>query len=410
MADDSGATRPTATVADEKPPAAATPHDSWEARLYSGETSYPIVAKRRTWYTISLVMVIISIAAFAFKGLNLGIEFSGGTVFEVRPRGELTVPEARDLVVEATGITSEPVVTEVGGDALRIQTESLDTQKAQAAQDALAKAAGVPSDAISRTAIGPSWGEQITRRALLGLLAFLVVVSLFLMVRFEPKMSVGAIVALLHDVIITAGVYALIGFEVTPATTIGLLTILAYSLYDTVVVYDKVRENTASIAGGSRMTYSQAANLALNQTLVRSINTSVIAVLPVISILFVGVGLLGAGTLKDLALVLLVGTIAGSYSSLFLAVPVVCDLKEREPAMQALAKRVAARQAAQTAGRPAKGGAPAAAAGAVEPTTQATGDAGTAAATPRPKTSGGGGAQRQQPKRTTRSGRRPPTT
>ena len=191
--------------------------------------------------------------------------------------------------------------------------------------------------------IGPSWGAEITKKALYGLFAFLIVVVLFLTLAFEPKMAIAAIIALIHDVFLTVGIYALVGFEVTPATVIGFLTILGYSLYDTVVVFDKVRENTRTIAGGSRMTYSQAANLAVNQTLVRSINTSVIALLPVASILFVGAGLLGAGTLKDLSLALFIGLATGTYSSIFIATPILASLREREPAMKALAKRVGQR-------------------------------------------------------------------
>jgi preprotein translocase subunit SecF len=191
--------------------------------------------------------------------------------------------------------------------------------------------------------VGSSWGSQITSKAIQALIAFLIVIVLYLTIAFEWKMAVAAFVALIHDLVIATGVYALTGFQVSPATVIGLLTILGYSLYDTVVVFDKVRENTAGLLGGARSTYSQAANLALNQTLVRSINTSVIALLPVAAILFVGGGLLSAGELKDLALVLFVGMLSGTYSSIFIATPVLADLKEREPQYQALAKRVSVR-------------------------------------------------------------------
>jgi preprotein translocase subunit SecF len=194
--------------------------------------------------------------------------------------------------------------------------------------------------------VGPSWGADVTRKALFSLAVFLALVIAYLSFAFEWKMAIAAMVALLHDLLITIGVYAIVGFQVTPATVIGLLTILGYSLYDTVVVFDKVKENTAGIAGGSRMTYGGAANLAVNQTLVRSINTSLIALLPVAGLLFVGAGLLGTGTLKDLALALFVGIAAGTYSSIFIATPLAAQLKEREPQMQALAKRVAARQVA----------------------------------------------------------------
>jgi preprotein translocase subunit SecF len=196
---------------------------------------------------------------------------------------------------------------------------------------------------IDTQIIGPSWGKEITRKALYGLFGFLFVVMIYLAMALEPKMAVAAIIAVIHDVFITVGIYALVGFDVTPATIIGFLTILGYSLYDTVVVFDKVRENTKSITSTSTKTYSQAVNLAVNQTIVRSTNTSIVALLPVAAILFVGAGLLGAGTLKDLSLALFIGLLVGTYSSIFIAPPVLAQLREKEPAMQALAKRVNAR-------------------------------------------------------------------
>jgi preprotein translocase subunit SecF len=201
----------------------------------------------------------------------------------------------------------------------------------------------VSAESIDTQIIGPSWGKEITKKAVYGLFAFLIVVMLFLAMAFEPKMAISAIIAVVHDVFITVGIYALVGFDVTPATVIGFLTILGYSLYDTVVVFDKIRENTKSIAASGKSTFSQATNLAVNQTLVRSANTSLIALLPVASILFVGAGLLGAGTLKDLSLALFIGLGVGTYSSIFIAPPILASLREREPAMQALAKRVNAR-------------------------------------------------------------------
>ena len=222
---------------------------------------------------------------------------------------------------------------------------------------ALASKFDVKPDQISVSEISADWGSEITKKALTGLGVFLVLIVIFLSLYFEWRLAAAALVALIHDLVITVGIYALVGFIVTPATVIGVLTILGYSLYDTVVVFDKVRENTRGLAAGNRMTYSGAANLAVNQTLVRSINTSVIALLPVASILFVG-PLLGADTLKDLALALFVGIAAGTYSSIFIATPVAAQLKELEPAMQALAKRVAAREAAGKL--PSSGPAPAA--------------------------------------------------
>ena len=224
-----------------------------------------------------------------------------------------------------------------------MQTGSLSAEQSNAVEDALASTFGVSVEAIDTQIIGPSWGKEITRKALYGLVGFLVVVILYLAMAFEPKMALSAIVAVVHDVFITVGIYALVGFDVTPATVIGFLTILGYSLYDTVVVFDRVRENTRSITSTSKMTYSQAANLAINQTVIRSINTTIVALLPVGSILFVGAGLLGAGTLKDLSLALFIGLATGAYSSIFIATPLLAAMREREPAMKALAKRINAR-------------------------------------------------------------------
>jgi preprotein translocase subunit SecF len=221
----------------------------------------------------------------------------------------------------------------------------------------VAQSLGIPVGQISDNRVSPSWGSQITNQALLGLVIFLVLVTAYLAFRYEWRMAVGAMAALVHDLVLTAGVYSLVGFEVTPSTVIGLLTILGFSLYDTVVVFDKVAENTKGILGGTRYTYSEAANLAVNQTLMRSINTSLIALLPVAGLLFIGAGLLGAGTLKDLGLVLFVGMAAGAYSSIFLATPVVAELKEREPRYAALRARVLAKRSAEASRKAAPVGA-----------------------------------------------------
>jgi preprotein translocase subunit SecF len=280
-------------------------------------------------------------AALSLQGLHLGIEFKGGASYTVTKVGS-TVAQA-DTALTAAGITSEAIVQQVGNDKIRIQTGSLSNEKSNTLQDSLATTFGVSVDSIDTQIIGPSWGKEITRKALYGLVGFLAVVMIYLAMAFEPKMAIAAIVAVIHDVFITVGIYALVGFDVTPATVIGFLTILGYSLYDTVVVFDKVRENTRSVTATSKMTYSQAANLAVNQTLVRSANTSIMALLPVGSILFVGAGLLGAGTLKDLSLALFIGLATGAYSSIFIATPLLAVMREREPAMKALAKRVNAR-------------------------------------------------------------------
>jgi preprotein translocase subunit SecF len=248
-----------------------------------------------------------------------------------------------EAVLSEAGITSQNIIQKIGNDKVRVQTEALTQVEQAAVEDKLAAKFGVSVDSIDSQIIGPSWGKEITRKALYGLFGFIFVVMLYLAMAFESKMALAAITAVIHDVFITVGIYALIGFEVTPATVIGFLTILGYSLYDTVVVFDKVRENTKGIASSGKSTYSQAANLAVNQTLVRSFNTSLIALLPVGSILFVGAGLLGAGTLKDLSLALFIGLATGTYSSVFIATPILAVLHEREPAMQALAKRVGSR-------------------------------------------------------------------
>ena len=250
----------------------------------------------------------------------------------------MTIEDGRNAIAKA-GVTNETVVQKIGSNKVRIQTGKLDSFDAVKAS--LASTFGVTEESIDTQLIGPSWGKEITKKALYGLIGFILVVMLYLTLAFEPKMALSAIIAVIHDVFITVGIYALVGFDVTPATVIGFLTILGYSLYDTVVVFDKVRENTKTITSTGRTTYSAAANLAVNQTLVRSFNTSLTALLPVASILFVGAGLLGAGTLKDLSLALFVGLATGTYSSIFIATPILATLREREPAMKALSKRVA---------------------------------------------------------------------
>ena len=318
-------------------------------QLYRGEVSYNFVELRKRWYAISAALLAISVGSLVLNGLTLGIEFRGGTEFRVSSP-TVTTKAVQDEVRSVVG--GEVVVQSVGGNAVRAQTESLSSDELAEVQEGLAERFDVTTDDVSTQSIGPSWGKDISTKALRALVFFLLGLVVFLSLYFEWKMALAAILALVHDLLITVGIYSLVGFEVTPASVIGFLTILGYSLYDTVVVFDKVRENTQGLTGGSRMTYSQAANLALNQTLVRSINTSVIALLPIAAILFAGVVLLGVGPLKDLALALFVGVAAGTYSSIFVATPLLAGFKEREPAMQALARRVAVRRAG--------GGAPAA--------------------------------------------------
>jgi preprotein translocase subunit SecF len=317
-------------------------------RLYRGETSVNFIGRRRRWYALSGFFVLLSIGALAVQGLQLGIEFKGGSSFTVNTSNP-SISLARDAVEEA-GVTSDPIVQLVGTDKVRVQTQALDPAFNNAVQDALAAKFSVSAADIDTQIIGPSWGKEITRKALYGLFGFLFVVMIYLTMALEPKMAFSAIVAVVHDVFITVGIYALVGFDVTPATIIGFLTILGYSLYDTVVVFDRVRDNTRAISAASTKTYSQAVNLAVNQTIVRSANTSIVAILPVAAILFVGAGLLGAGTLKDLSLALFIGLIVGTYSSIFIAPSVLAQLREKEPAMQALAKRVAARTSTPASG------------------------------------------------------------
>jgi preprotein translocase subunit SecF len=332
-------------------------------RLYRGEVSVNFVGRQRMWYAISGVILLISIVALGTRGLNFSVEFKGGAVFTVnKASASVSVTQVQKAVTDA-GV-SDPIVQQVGSGSSKswqVQTKSLTDAQTTNVENTLARELGVnQANDISVSTVGASWGSQITSKALQALIAFLIVIVIYLSIAFEWKMALAAFIALLHDLVITVGVYALTGFQVSPASVIGFLTILGYSLYDTVVVFDKVRENTAGLLGGARSTYSQAANLALNQTLVRSINTSLIALLPVAAILFVGGGLLGAGELKDLALVLFVGMLSGTYSSICIATPVLADLKEREPQYRALAKRVAVRASGGRAAKRAAAKAPSA--------------------------------------------------
>lgn len=312
--------------------------------LYTGQVSYNFVGRWRRWLAISGVVIVVSILGLGVRGLNLGLEFKGGSLFTFNDNG-YTTSQVSDAVTGA-GVL-EPVVQKlspVSGGKATFQVETKPVTQDEATKVVAAIKSNLKVDNVSTETVGSSWGQQITNKAIESLIIFVIAIVIYLSLRYDWKMAAAAIIALIHDLMITVGIYALVGFEVSPSTVIGLLTILGYSLYDTVVVFDKVRENTREIAGGSRMTYTQAANLAVNQTLVRSINTSVIALLPVASLLFVGAGLLGAGSLKDLALALFVGLATGTYSSIFIATPLLGLFKEHEPQYQALARRVAARQ------------------------------------------------------------------
>ncbi|MCF8525372.1 MAG: protein translocase subunit SecF [Rhodoluna sp.] len=300
--------------------------------LYSGRVSIDVVGRRKLWYGIAIVLVIIAIVApVARGGFNFGIEFRGGSEFRIDGVGDTSQQVARDAV-QSVDPETQPIVTSVGVDSVRIQTEQLDDVTTEEIRIALANAYGLPSGSVTSSFIGANWGADVTSKAINGLIVFLILVSVLMAFYFRTfKMSIAALAALAHDVVITAGIYALTGFEVTPAAVIGLLTILGYSLYDTVVVFDKVRENTLGVEFSEDTTFASQVNLAVNQTLVRSINTSVVAILPVAAILFIGAFVLGVGTLRDIALALFIGMIVGTYSSIFIASPVYVHLRENEP-------------------------------------------------------------------------------
>ena len=320
--------------------------------LYSGRRSIDFIGRRWLWYGISGAIVLVAISGLFFKGINYGIEFTGGAEYRISlPASQVNQETADELRRAVAGTDIEaaaaPVVTTSGTEAVLVQTEPVNGTESAKIVDTIVAATGAdPADDISQSEIGASWGKTVAQRALLGLGVFLVLVVLFIWAYFRQwKMSAAALVALAHDMIITIGVYALSGFEVSPATVTGLLTILGFSLYDTVVVFDKVRENTRDLRG-SRQTYAEAANLAVNQTLVRSINTSIVALIPVGCILYVGAVQLGSGAMKDLALALFVGMAAGVYSSVFIATPLLAHLKSRESEVVLAEKRAKARRRA----------------------------------------------------------------
>jgi preprotein translocase subunit SecF len=317
-------------------------------RLYRGETRIDFIGTRKRWYLASLLLLTLCVLSMVFRGFNVGIDFKGGTQFQVKASNTSITSKQVEDAMAATGHPAESAAQQVGSGATRqiiIKTKELKLDEQADVQKKLAAALKVdPNKGISVDSVSSSWGSEITKKAVQGLLVFLVVVFAYITLRFEWKMAVGALMALLHDLVVAAGVYSIVGFELTPSTIVGLLTILGFSLYDTVVVFDKVAENTKDLLATARESYASAANRAVNQTLMRSINTSLISLLPVAGLLFVGAGLLGVGTIKDLALILFVGLAIGAYSSLFLATPVVVDLKEREPQYKGLTKRVQARR------------------------------------------------------------------
>ena len=315
--------------------------------LYTGKRSVDFVGKRAIWFTIAILLVVAALAVPLIKGggnigagFQFGIEFRGGSEFQITGANSLDTTKGQDSVLSVVPSAIIDITT-VGKDGVQVQTNQLTNAETIQVTAALAKTYGVKTTDVTSSFIGATWGGDITQQAVIGLIVFVILAALFMALYFRTwKMSVAAILALAHDLIITAGVYALTGFEVTPATVIGFLTILGYSLYDTVVVFDKIRENTAELGDESTRTFGEAVNLAVNQTLVRSINTGVVAALPVAAILFIGSFILGADTLRDISLALLTGTLIGTYSTPFVASPLYAMFRQRESTILKRDKRV----------------------------------------------------------------------
>ena len=329
-------------------PATTTKSGNVFGRVYRGQTTFDFVGRRKVWFTISILIIAAGIVALGVRGLNLGIDFKGGSSWEVQAPG-VTVSQANAAVAKA-GLT-DPVVQVLGGKTISVEADLNSQTKAQQAATSakvvaeLAKVAGVAPNQVSASTVGPTWGGEVTSRALWALAIFFIAVVIYISFRFEPKMAVAAFIAMVHDLLITIGIYAIFGFQVTPDTVVAVLTILGYSLYDTVVVFDRVRDNARSFGASGRMTYSDMVNLSMNQTLARSINTSLVAILPVLAVLVVGAEILGATTLLNYGLALFVGLLSGAYSSIFIASPVLAMLKEREQRWRAVRQRLDARGA-----------------------------------------------------------------
>jgi preprotein translocase subunit SecF len=332
------------TLSTDEPQAGRTPGRF--GRLYQGLTTVDFVGRRKIWFSASLAVILIGLASLGIRGFNLGIDFKGGNSWEVlAPHSSIS---AMTTAVTKAGLAN-PTVQKLGSETYQI-TADLNGDSAQAQTnvtnavvDAMAKQAGVNPIQVSTASVGPTWGGQVTNRALEALIVFFLAVVLYISIRFEPKMALAAFIAMIHDLLVTVGVYSLFGFQITPDTVIAILTILGYSLYDTVVVFDRVRDNansTNAILKSGNVTYSEMVNLSMNQTLARSINTSLVAILPVLAVLVVGAYILGATTLQNYGLALFVGLMSGAYSSIFIASPFLAWLKEREPRYQELASRV----------------------------------------------------------------------
>jgi preprotein translocase subunit SecF len=327
--------------ADLRPPKKRGPF----GRLYHGETNIDFIGRTKLWFALSGAFLLIGLGSLVLNGLNLGIDFEGGAVYEV-PSDTLTVKQANDAL-SRFGI-GDPKVQELQSTSLRkvrVQTPTLDPAKAQQVQQALADAAHISVGEVNRDEVGPSWGNEISNKARNALIVFLLVITLYISLRFEFKMAVPTLIALVHDVLMTIGVYSIVGLEVTPATVVALLTILGYSIYDGIVVFDKVHENTRLVSATNRMSYGDMVNLSLNQTLMRSLNTSITALIPITSLLVIGSLILGATTLEEFGLALLIGLASGAYSSIFVASPLLVIYKEREPRYQDIRRRTQARSA-----------------------------------------------------------------
>jgi preprotein translocase subunit SecF len=315
-------------------------------KLYRGETRFHFIRNRKRWYLASALLVLISLGSIIFRGFNYSIEFSGGTQFQYTVTGTNITPTEVAKAFSDSGTTPADAPQEVGSGGTRqivVKTDSLDPAKQKTLEDKVAAIIGKQPDQVQ--SVSSSWGHDISVKAVQGLIVFLIAVTIYISLRYRWQMAVSALIGLAHDMVIAAGLYSIVGFAVSPSTIVGLLTILGFSLYDTVVVFDKVAENSKDILATGQMTFAEAANLAVNQTLMRSINTSLIGLLPVAGLLFVGVGVLGVGAIEDLALILFVGLATGAYSSLFLCTPVVVDFTERDPRYKALGKRVIAKRA-----------------------------------------------------------------
>lgn len=313
----------------------------WGNELYTGKRSYPFIQKWKLWFAIAAILLVISGGLTAMRGgFNLGIEFRGGSEFTVSGVQNTDIAIGENAMATAAP-ESESTVTNIAPGTMRVQTERLDDNQTLAAGEQLQEAYGVGPDQVTSNFIGPTWGAAVSQQALLGLIIFVVLVALLMAIYFRTwKMSLAAVIGLLYVVALSAGIYGAVGFEITPSAIIGFLTILSYALYDTVVVFDKIRENTETSLEDSRRTFTENVNLAVNQTLVRSINTSMVGVLPVGSILFIGVFLLGAGTLRDIALALFVGIIVGTLATLFIQAPLYALFRRNEPGIQAHDRKV----------------------------------------------------------------------